>query len=44
MYVMAAIDGGKRLNSPTDLVYPSDGTLYVTDSPFGVPKFFSEAR
>jgi sugar lactone lactonase YvrE len=30
---------GKRLNSPNDLVYRSDGTLYFTDPPFGLPKF-----
>jgi gluconolactonase len=27
----------KRLNSPNDLVYRSDGTLYVTDPAFGLP-------
>src|SRR6266446_5148671 len=32
---------GKRLNSPNDLVYRSDGTLYFTDPPFGLPKFFN---
>src|SRR6266436_4471500 len=35
---------GKRLNSPNDLVYRSDGTLYFTDPPFGLPKFFNDAR
>ena len=29
---------GKRLNSPNDLVYKSDGSLYITDPPFGLPK------
>ena len=29
---------GKRLNSPNDLVYKSDGSLYFTDPPFGLPK------
>lgn len=29
---------GKRLNSPNDLVYRSDGTLYFTDPPYGLPK------
>jgi gluconolactonase len=29
---------GRRLNSPNDLVYRSDGTLYFTDPPFGLPK------
>jgi gluconolactonase len=28
---------GKRLNSPNDLVYSSDGTLFFTDPPFGLP-------
>jgi gluconolactonase len=32
----------KRLNSPNDLVYRSDGTLYFTDPPFGLPKFFND--
>lgn len=29
---------GKKLNSPNDLVYRSDGTLYFTDPPYGLPK------
>jgi gluconolactonase len=28
---------GKRLNSPNDLVWRSDGTLFFTDPPFGLP-------
>src|SRR5581483_1747907 len=35
---------GKRLNSPNDLVYKSDGALYFTDPPFGLPKFFDDRR
>jgi gluconolactonase len=35
---------GKRLNSPNDLVYRSDGTLYFTDPPFGLPRFFEDPR
>ena len=35
---------GQRLNSPNDLVYRSDGALYFTDPPFGLPKFFEDAR
>jgi gluconolactonase len=33
---------GKRLNSPNDLVYKSDGTLYFTDPPFGLPKVYDD--
>jgi gluconolactonase len=35
---------GKRLNSPNDLVYKSDGAVYFTDPPFGLPKFFDDPR
>jgi len=28
---------GARLNSPNDLVYRSDGSLYFTDPPYGLP-------
>jgi gluconolactonase len=35
---------GKRLNSPNDLIYRSDGTLFFTDPPFGLPKFFDDPR
>ena len=35
---------GKRLNSPNDLVYRSDGTLYFTDPPFGLPRVFDDPR
>ena len=35
---------GQRLNSPNDLVYRSDGTLYFTDPPFGLPGFFNDPR
>ncbi|HYD54666.1 MAG TPA: SMP-30/gluconolactonase/LRE family protein [Gemmatimonadaceae bacterium] len=30
--------GGKRLNSPNDLVYRSNGDLYFTDPPYGLAK------
>jgi gluconolactonase len=33
---------GQRLNSPNDLVYKSDGSLYITDPPFGLPKAFDD--
>jgi gluconolactonase len=29
---------GKRLNSPNDLAYKSNGDLYFTDPPYGLPK------
>jgi gluconolactonase len=35
---------GKRLNSPNDLVYKSDGALYFTDPPFGLPKAYYDKR
>jgi gluconolactonase len=34
--VLADAYEGKRLNSPNDLVYRSDGTLFFTDPPFGL--------
>lgn len=29
---------GKRLNSPNDMAYHPDGSLYFTDPPYGLPK------
>jgi len=34
--VLADTYQGKRLNSPNDLVYKSDGSLYFTDPPYGL--------
>ncbi|MEW6158265.1 MAG: SMP-30/gluconolactonase/LRE family protein, partial [Verrucomicrobiota bacterium] len=42
--VLADRFAGKRLNSPNDLVYRSDGTLYFTDPPFGLPKGHADPR
>ncbi len=42
--VLAESYRGKRLNSPNDLVYRSDGSLYFTDPPFGLPKFYDDPR
>jgi gluconolactonase len=36
--VLAAKYDGKRLNSPNDAVYKSDGSLYFTDPPYGLLK------
>ncbi|MDF0645184.1 MAG: SMP-30/gluconolactonase/LRE family protein [Nitrospira sp.] len=33
---------GHRLNSPNDLVFKSDGALYFTDPPFGLPNGFDD--
>ena len=41
--VLADRFDGRRLNSPNDLVYRSDGTLYFTDPPFGLPDAFDDA-
>jgi gluconolactonase len=35
--VLADSFDGKKLNSPNDLVYKSDGSLYFTDPPYGLP-------
>jgi gluconolactonase len=35
---------GKRLNSPNDLVLRSNGDIYFTDPPFGLPKTFDDPR
>jgi gluconolactonase len=42
--VLADKFNGKRLNSPNDLVYRSDGALFFTDPPFGLPKFADDPR
>ncbi|ALA60404.1 SMP-30/gluconolactonase/LRE family protein [Nitrospira moscoviensis] len=42
--VLADRYGGKRLNSPNDLVYRSDGALFFTDPPFGLPQTFNDLR
>ena len=40
--VMADAYEGRRLNSPNDLVYRSDGTLFFTDPPFGLPDVYDD--
>jgi gluconolactonase len=42
--VLADRYDGKRLNSPNDLVYRSDGTLYFTDPPFGLPAMSDDPK
>lgn len=42
--VLADRFDGKRLNSPNDLTYRSDGALFFTDPPFGLPNFADDPR
>jgi gluconolactonase len=35
---------GKRFNSPNDVLLKSDGAVYFTDPPYGLPNFFTDAR
>ena len=35
---------GKKLNSPNDLVIKSNGDVYFTDPPYGLPKAFADPR
>jgi gluconolactonase len=35
---------GKRLNSPNDLILKSNGDIYFTDPPFGLPGTFNDPR
>ncbi len=35
---------GKRLNSPNDLVFDSDGSIYFTDPPYGLPERAADPR
>ncbi len=35
---------GKRINSPNDVVFKSNGDLYFTDPPFGLPKSYDDPR
>ena len=40
--VIASHYNGKRLNSPNDLVFKSDGTLYFTDPPYGLKTAYDD--
>ena len=37
MVSLAALFGGKKLNSPNDIAVKSDGAIFFTDPPFNVP-------
>ncbi len=43
-HVVADSVAGKRFNSPNDLVYRSDGTLFFTDPNFGLPNLAADPR
>lgn len=40
--MLVATFEGKRLNSPNDLAFKSNGDLYFTDPPFGLPRTFDD--
>jgi len=42
--VLADKIDGKRLNSPNDVVLKSDGSVYFTDPPYGLPNFYNDTR
>lgn len=42
--ILAEFYHGKRLNSPNDLVYRSDGLLYFTDPPFGLKGAYADPQ
>ncbi len=42
--VLADKIDGKRFNSPNDVVLKTDGTIYFTDPPYGLPGFFNDVR
>jgi len=42
--ILADSIDGKRLNSPNDIVLKSDGTIYFTDPPYGLPGLFKDAK
>lgn len=41
---LADHDGGRRLNSPNDLVFDSAGVIYFTDPPYGLPDRAEDPR
>jgi gluconolactonase len=42
--VLADKIDGKRFNSPNDVVLKSDGSIYFTDPPYGLPDFYNDKR
>ncbi len=44
MTVLADKIDGKRFNSPNDIVLKSDGTIYFTDPPYGLPNAFKDTK
>jgi gluconolactonase len=42
--VLADKIDGKRFNSPNDVVLKSDGAIYFTDPPYGLPNFFNDTK
>jgi len=42
--VLADKIDGKRFNSPNDIVLKSDGSIYFTDPPYGLPDLFADKR
>jgi gluconolactonase len=42
--VLAERYQGRRINSPNDLVFKSNGDLYFTDPPFGLAKTFDDPK
>ena len=42
--VLADKYNGKKLNSPNDIVIRSDGAIFFTDPPYGLPKNYDDPR
>lgn len=42
--VLADKIDGRRFNSPNDVVLKSDGSIYFTDPPYGLPGFFNDSK
>lgn len=44
MTVLSDNYGGKKLNSPNDLVVKANGDIYFTDPPYGLPNAFADTH